>query len=293
MSTSINSSTGLPDIPTLPPLEIPIRPSLDRHLPLLDQDALLSPRAYSSLSPPLHRQPAGSSNDTPQSSPTNATPLSPNLRKSFSVDSFSRHSRSSPVSVVSRQQKASPLTSPLDEQHRVLVPTWQSQPVGSSHVSYLPRDPAFPLSGRSRGASVSTTGDEASQPILEESDGEPVHDVLQYSTGAKRTGTKTKGKLRPTLPPGELPLPSKLHGANLAVLESIDTGNDNAPWLPAIGTESVSHRNSKACPSNRHTREDDIGIGSVSTSGVDCGGGRWEAVSIVPSICLTLSDSTA
>jgi hypothetical protein len=292
MSTSINSSTGLPDIPTLPPIEIPIRPSLDRHLPPLDEDALLSPHAYSSFSPPIHRQPAGSSNDTPQTSPTNATPLSPNLRKSFSVDSFSRHSRSSPVSVVSRQQRASPLTSPVDEQHRVPVPTRQPQPVGS-HVSYLPRDPAFPLSGRSRGASVSTSGDEASQPILEESDGEPVRDVPQYSTGARRTGTKTKGKLRPTLPPGELPLPSKLHGANFAVPESIDTGDDNAPWLPVIAAESVYHRNSKAGPSNRYSREDDIGVGSASTSGVDCGGGRWESVSFVPSICLTLSDSTA
>ena len=298
MSTSsINSSTGLPDIPTLPPIEIPIRPSIDRHLTPLDEDALLSPHAYSSFSPPLHRQPAGSSNDTPQSSPTNATPLSPNLRKSFSVDSFSRHSRSSPVSVVSRQQKPSPLTSPVDEQHRVPVPTWQPPPVSSPHVSYLPRDPAFPLSGRSRGASVSTTGDEASQPILEDSDSEPVRDVPQYSTGARRTGTKKpKGKLRPTLPPGELPLPSKLHGVNLAIPESIDMGDDNAPWLPVIATESVSHRNSKADPLDRHSPEDDIGVGSAITnitSSVDCGGSRWESVSFVPSICLTLSDSTA
>ena len=292
MSTSINSSTGLPDIPTLPPIEIPIRPSVDHHLPPLDEDALLSPHAYPSFSP-LHRQPAGSSNDTPQTSPTNAPPLSPHLRKAFSVDSFSRHSRSSPVD---RQQKASPFTSPTDEQHRIPVSTWQPQPVGSPHVSYLPRDPAFPLSSRSRGASVSSVGDDASQPILEESDGEPVRDVPRYSTGARRTGTISKGKLRPTLPPGELPLPSKLRGANLTVSENIDTANDNAPWLPVIAAESVSHRDSIAGPSNRQSREDGIGVGSASnssTSGVDCDGSRWQSVSFVLSTCLTLSDSTA
>jgi hypothetical protein len=197
--------------------------------------------------------------------------------------------------VIGRQQRAT-LTSPVDEQHRGPVPSWQPQPAVSPHVSYLPRDPAFPLSGRSRGASVSTVGDDASQPILEESDGEPARDVPQYSTGARRPGTKTKGKLRPTLPPGELPLPSKLHGANPVVSENPDTGNDNAPWLPVIATEPVSQRNSTAGPSNRQSHEDGVGVSSASNSstlGVDCGGSKWQSVSFIPSTCLTISDSTA
>jgi hypothetical protein len=282
MSTSINSSTALPDIPSLPPIEIPstsFRTSVDHHLPPLDEDSLLPPHAYS-ISPPPHRQPAGSSNDNSQPSPTNASPISPNLRKSLSVDSFSRHSRLSPVSVVGRQQKATLLASPTDEQRRGPVPTWQPQAVGSPQVSYFPRDPAFPLSGRSRGASVSTVGDEASQAIQEESDGE--EPAPQISAGARRTGTKIKGKLRPTLPPGELPLPSKLHGAgaNPATLTNTDTGNDSIPWLPMITTESVSHPNSKAGPSRRESHEDFISAGSTSTSStsMDSGGIRWQSV---------------
>ena len=200
------------------------------------------------------------------------------------------------MGVVGRQQKATPVTSPTDEQRRGSVPTWQPQAVGSPHVSYLPRDPSFPLSGRSRGASVSTVGDDASQPIPEESDGEPARDAPQFSTGARRTGTKIKGKLRPTLPPGELPLPSKLHGANPATPANTDTGNDGTPWLPAITPESVSHRNSKAGPSHRQSREDITDVGSAggsSTPGLDCGGMRWQSVGFVPSTCLALSDSTA
>jgi hypothetical protein len=140
--------------------------------------------------------------------------------------------------------------------------------VGSPQVSYFPRDPAFPLSGRSRGASVST-GDEPSQAIPEESDGE--EPAPQISAGARRTGTKIKGKLRPTLPPGELPLPSKLHGANLHTPTNTDTGNDSIPWLPVITTESVSHPNSKAGPSRRKSHEDVI-------SASDSGGIRWQSV---------------
>jgi len=181
---------------------------------------------------------------------------------------------------VGRQQKATPLTSPTDEQRRGPVPTWQPQAVGSPQVSYFPRDPAFPLSGRSRGASVSTVGDEASQAIPEEeSDGE--EPAPQISAGARRTGTKIKGKLRPTLPPGELPLPSKLHGANPATPTNTDTRNDSTPWLPVIITESVSHSNSKAGPSRRESHEDIISAGSTSnssTSSLDSGGIRWQSV---------------
>lgn len=290
MSTFINSSTTLPNLPSLPPIQIPstFRASADHHLPPLDEDSHLSPHAFTSFPPP-HRQPAGSSNDT-HSPPTNVSPLPPNLRKSLSVDSFSRHPRSPPVSVVGRQQKATPVISPSDEQRRgapqLAPPARQPQPhaVDSPHVSYLPRDPNFPLSGRSRGASVSTSDDDASQPIPEESDGEPIRDAPQFSTGARRGGSKFKGRLRPSLPPGELPLPSKLHGMNPTTPTNADSGDDHTPWLPAITPENGLPRNSKAGPSNRPSHEGTIGSGYTSNNrslGFDCG-------SKLQSVCLFL-----
>jgi hypothetical protein len=283
MSTFMNNSTALPDVPTLSPIQIPstFRASVDHHhLPPLDEDSHLSPHGFTSF-PSSHRQPAGSSNDG-HSSPTNVSSLSPNLRKSFSVDSFSRHPRSPPA-VIGRQQKATPVTSPSDEQRCVVPPTRQPHAVDSPHVSYQPRDPTFPLSGRSRGASFSTSGDEASQPIPEESDGEPVCDAPQIFTGARRAGQNFKRRLRPTLPPGELPLPSKLHGVNPANPVNTDTGDDHSSWLPSITPENVLLRNS-AGPSKRPSREDIIGSGSASNNGqlgLDCGGSRLQSVSLV------------
>ncbi|KAH9969049.1 ras guanine nucleotide exchange factor domain-containing protein [Russula dissimulans] len=283
MSTSLNSSTGLPDIPSLPPIEIPntsFRASVDRpHLPPLDEDSHLSPRAFSSLSPPFHRQLAGSNNDIPQPSSTSSSPLSPNLRKSFSVDSFARHSRSSPVSIVSRQHRTTPLASPIDEQRPGSV---SARPVDSPQASHLPRDPAFSDSGRSRGASVSTLSDEGGQTIPEESDVEPIRDAPQISTGPRRTGIKFKSKLRPTLPPGELPLPSRLHAANPAAPSNTDR-SDSTQWLPVITTDVASHQNHNAGPSRQQSREDispSPDSSSSSTSGMDCGGTRVQSVTV-------------
>jgi hypothetical protein len=293
MSTFMNNSTALPDVPSLPPIQIPstFRASIDHHLPPLDEDSHLSPHAFTSF-PPQHRQPAGSSNDS-HSSPTNVSSLSPNLRKAFSVDSFSRHPRSPPASAVGRQQKASPVTSPSDEQRRGALPTRQSHAVESPHVSYFPRDPTFPLSGRSRGASVSTSGDEASQPIPEESDVEPVRDAPQVFTGERKAGQKFKKRLRPALPPGELPLPSKLHGVDSATPVNIDNASDHTSWLPSITPETVSLRN-PAGPSNRPSHEDITGGGSASKNGklgLDCGGSRFQSVSLVPLTQSMASDS--
>jgi hypothetical protein len=283
MSTFINSSTALPDVPSLPPIQIPstFRASVEHHLPPLDEDSHLSPHAFTSFSP-THRQPMGSSNDA-QTSPTNVSPVSSNLRKSYSVDSFSRHPRSPPVSVVARQQNASPVASPSDEQRRAAPLTRQPHAADSPHVSYQARDPSFPLSGRSRGASISTSGDEAGQPIPEESDGEPVRDAPQISTGARRARPKFKGRLRPALPPGELPLPSRLHGVNAATPNPANT--DSTQWLPTIPPEPVSLRNSKAGPSNRPSHEDIRDSGATSTNrklGLDCGGSSLQSVSLVP-----------
>ncbi|KAI0271372.1 ras guanine nucleotide exchange factor domain-containing protein [Gloeopeniophorella convolvens] len=234
------------------------RPSLDR-LPPLDEDSHSShPPHPFYLAPSLHRQPAGPSNDSyAQPSPPGLAPLSPGLRKSFSVDSFARHSRASPVSVTSRQPKPGHSPAIVDEQHRASPSPWQPQAVESPQVSYLPRDPSFPLSGRSRGASVSTVGDDNPPLIPEEPDPEAVLDAPQLPAAAKRASTKIKAKARPSLPPGELPLPSKLHSTSAASPASAGNGNDSVSRLPAIPGATTTRRPSKAGPSTRHGHAED------------------------------------
>jgi len=284
MSTSFNSnkSTGLPNIPSFPPIEIPntsaLRSSVD-HLPPLDEDSRLSPSAFTSLSPPPYHHPVKSTDGTPQPSPTSASSLSPNLRKSFSVDSFSRPPRLSPVNASSRQRGVTTTSPTVPDEQRRSQSSWQFQALDSPQVSYVPRDPSFPLSGRSRGASVSTTGDESSPSIPEESNGDVVRDIPNSSTGAKRT--RIRGKLRPTLPPGELPLPSKLHGTNPATPAIASSSNDSTPRLPAATIEDLLHRKSKAGPSNRPSRGDITGLGSTSnTTSTDFGSTILQSVSL-------------
>lgn len=286
MSTSFNGnrSTGLPNIPSFPPIEIPntsnLRFSVD-HLPPLDEDSHLS---FTSLSPPPYHQPVKPSDGTPQASPTSASSLSPNLRKAFSVDSFSRPPRPPPVNVSSRQRgvTSAALVVP-DEQRRSQLPSWHA--LESPPVPYVPRDPSFSIPGRSRGASVSTTGDEGSPSIPEESDGDVVRAVPNSSTGAKRT--KSRGKLRPTLPPGELPLPSKLHGTNSAT-PAFTSSSNATPRLPAATIEDLLHRKSKAGLFNRPTRGDTTGLGSTSnTTGMDFGSTTLQSVSLTLLVCLS------
>ncbi|KAH9037255.1 hypothetical protein EDB85DRAFT_631606 [Lactarius pseudohatsudake] len=284
MSTSFNSnkSTGLPNIPSFPPIEIPntstLRSPLD-HLPPLDEDSHLSPNTFTSLSPPPYHHPVRSS-DAPQPSPTSPSSLSPNLRKAFSVDSFSRPSRHSPVSATSRQRGVT-AASPADEQRRSQVSNWQFQSLESPQVSYVPRDPSFHFPGRSRGASVSTTGDETSPSIPEESNSDVMRDI---PIGAKRT--KIRGKLRPTLPPGELPLPSKLHVTHPAT-PPIASSSDTTPRLPAATIEDLLHRKSKAGPSNRPSRGDLTGLGSTNNGiGTDFGSTTLPPVSRTLLVCL-------
>ena len=285
MSTSFNSnkSTGLPNIPSFPPIEIPNTSSLRSsgdHLPPLDEDSHLSPNAFTSLSPPSYHRPLKSSDGSAHPSPTSPSSLSPNLRKAFSVDSFSRPSRSSPVSVSSRQRGVTnaALTVP-DEQRRSQVSSWQFQAIESPQLSYVPRDPSFPLSGRSRGASVSTTGDENSPSIREESNGDVARDIPSSSIGPKRI--KIRGKLRPTLPPGELPLPSKLHGTNPAASAITIGSNDSTPRLPAATMEDLLLRKSKAGPSKRPGRSDIV----TNTTSMDFGGTVLQSVSLTLLVC--------
>ncbi|KAH9982388.1 hypothetical protein BGW80DRAFT_1263086 [Lactifluus volemus] len=202
------------------------------------------------------------------SSPTHLSPTSPSLRKSFSVDSFSRQSRPPPVSSTSRQHKAFPTVTAAEEPPRALPSPWQPQGVDSPQVSCFPRDPSFPLSGRSRGASISTIGDENNQSIPEESDVEVVRDAPQLSTGPRRTGSKIKIKLRPPLPPELLPS-SKLHDTIPASPESTAGVNDATPRLPSAMAPTFSYRAPKAGPSSQLS-EDITTAGSASGSSTPC-----------------------
>ena len=289
MSTSFNSntSTGLPNIPSFPPIEIPstssLRASVVDHLPPLDENSHISPSAFTSLSPPPYHQSLKPTDSSPQQSPTSASSLSPNLRKAFSVDSFSRPSRSSPVTVTSRQRGVTSASLAVpDEQRRSHVSSWQFQALESPQVSYFPRDPGFPPPGRSRGASVSSTGDENSSSIPEESNSDVVPDTPSSSLVPKRI--KIRGKLRPTLPPGELPLPSKLHGTNFATsaISSSSSSNDSTPRLPAGTMEDLLQRRSKAGPSKRPSRSDiTAGLGSTNnTTSMDSSGIVLQSVSL-------------
>src|SRR6266404_9889788 len=131
-SFNANKSTGLPTIPSFPPIEIPsasgLRSSVD-HLPPLDEDSHLSSSAFTSHSPPSFHQPVKPTDGTAQPSPTSPSALFPNLRKSFSVDSFSRPSRPSrPVNVSSRQRVGTPASFAVsDEQRRSHLSSWQFQ----------------------------------------------------------------------------------------------------------------------------------------------------------------------
>jgi hypothetical protein len=297
MSTSFNgnTSTGLPNIPSFPPIEIPstssLRSSVD-HLPPLDENSHLSPSAFASLSPPPYHQSLKPTDSSPQPSPTSASSLSPNLRKAFSVDSFSRPSRPSPVAVSGRQRGVtSAALAVSDEQRRSHVSSWQFQALESPQVSCFPRDSSFPLPGRSRGASVSSMGgDENSPSIPEESNGDVVPDIPSSSLVPKRS--KTRGKLRPTLPPGELPLPSKLHGTNFATsaIGNSSSSNDSTPRLPAATMEDLLHRKSKAGPSKRPSRSDiTTGLGSTNnTTGMDFGGTGLQSVSLALPFVLSI-----
>jgi hypothetical protein len=95
------SCNTLPNVPSFPSIQIPssFRASVDNHL-----QYLLSTRTRIFLR--MHSLPSllptvSLCNDA-QTSPTNVSPVSSNLRKAYSVDSFSRHRRGAPAEGKSR-----------------------------------------------------------------------------------------------------------------------------------------------------------------------------------------------
>ncbi|KAH9946633.1 ras GEF [Amylocystis lapponica] len=200
--------------------------------PFASQDTFLTART--SPSPDPNGAPTAQEHLLPPS-PNSLTPSS-SLRKSISVDSFIKQRQSSQLTT--RSARGSTMTSTLQPiLDTVSRPTSTTPPVvpqdSSSRAPLRDRDkrsmlpPPIPPS-RSRGTSVSTIADEESS-FLEESD-------LEHSDDAVRRVRKGKAALRTSLiPPGELPLPSRLQSMN-----SFPNMNPSQPPSPLVPLRSSS-----------------------------------------------------
>lgn len=99
------------------------------------------------------------------------------------------------------------------------------------HVSHRERDPRYPLSGRSRGASVSTMAeDHESHPGASEDE-----DIIS-SDRSRRISTKGKDKPRPIISSGDLNLPPKLSSV---VPPGDPSLRDNTPRVSTPSTAST------------------------------------------------------
>ncbi|TFY71062.1 hypothetical protein EVG20_g1954 [Dentipellis fragilis] len=108
---------------------------------------------------------------------------------------------------------------------------WQHPAMDPPHVSYQERDSRFPLSGRSRGASISTVSEDYDRSLQEDSDSECIHGLSPVVEGSRRSNYKGKGKLQPIVSPGDLPLPSRL-----ASPSGLSPVQDETPRLPPIAS---------------------------------------------------------
>jgi len=228
ITTTANGTADLlTPIPSFPPLELP------------DSSPLISPEeveAFSTVLPASASYMTDSFAYTPSNSSSHgrtsnvagvtsysesfAQSLSQpsNLRKSISVDSFIRHRRGSPLGAVGRQGRTNAIGIATEESRSSTQDpalAWQPASDGPT-VSYQERDSRFPLSGRSRGVSISTTLDDYDHSLVADSDNERLDDLPRLGDGARRTSSKGKDRLRSILPPGELPLPSRLPALSLS-----------------------------------------------------------------------------
>ncbi|KAI0094911.1 ras guanine nucleotide exchange factor domain-containing protein [Irpex rosettiformis] len=229
MTTSNHQQIDLPKIPSLPPIEMPDTSSFLEPVDFLaDKSSPLHPSSVSLLSQDTFMTADSSSFSeliaTPTtSSPELVSPVSPltlvsipTLRKSLSVDSFTKHrppsdsitrtARGNTVGASSRPITGRGLhNSQSSSDSRTEVASSRSSAEERSDWERRPfRQPAAGPS-RSRGASVSTTtGDELGDSFYDESDMERSEDLISVA----RTG---KSRLRR---PGDLSLPSRLQTAS-------------------------------------------------------------------------------
>lgn len=96
------------------------------------------------------------------------------------------------------------------------------------HVSHRERDPRYPLSGRSRGASISTIADDhESHPGASEDEGSIIS-----TDRPRRTSVKSKEKPRPIISSGDLNLPPKLSSIPSPVVLGDPSIRDNTSRVP-------------------------------------------------------------
>ncbi|CCM01971.1 uncharacterized protein FIBRA_04044 [Fibroporia radiculosa] len=254
-----NPQLDLPEIPSLPPLELSTSPSPPSSIFRHSRDSLFrrsspSPLASQVTSAPSRTSPGEDPNGIPATilsedllhppSPTSVTTPSA-LRKSLSVDSFVK-SKQSPIGQVTRTSRGQTMSShripPQELRQRAIAPSHPvDQASGSSRISLRERDkrvvPPPPPSSRSRATSISTNVDEREgSSFFDESDVERSENISRRSRKSKTTSRQF------VLPPGELGLPSRLQAMSSS--PNMNSTPPPAPIVP-VRSSSLNHRSAK------------------------------------------------
>ncbi|KAI0068347.1 ras GEF [Artomyces pyxidatus] len=270
------SDSTLPAIPSLPPIVMPAAEDLlsaSDCLSTLDDDVPLSPSRAPPSAKSAHSNsplsPPSSADDYLDSPHPNGQSLAPpsSLRKSLSVDSFVAHARNGTVGVLGRQTRTNTVGAGSDELRNIPQATalaWQPRTGEAPHVSYQERDARFPLSGRSRGASVSTVDNHS---VADDSD----DGQIPFGDATRRSGFKGKEKLRQVIP-GDLPLPTRLPTLSSpssisSVSMSSMTTADDTPRLPIISAGSTPRWTGLAGPSSPSGLSRSESLGAIGSNG--------------------------
>lgn len=244
--------TDLPQIPTLPPIQMPDSTLFEELSPISAQSSIsLSRRASPSPAPSqdtfltaqsspvseLDGFPSSAMQDYMRPPSPHSSIQSSNLRKSISVDSFVKVKQPPP----NRTSRGNTLS--FNAEHAPDLSNVVQQHVASSTRTSTTRHRVAPAAPRSRGTSLSAAVDDVDESFLEESD------VERHDDQGKpvRNG---KVAQRRAVPPGELVLPSRLQSMNsyptmnTSPPSSASTNGSSSPIVP-VRSSSLSHRLSK------------------------------------------------
>lgn len=198
--------------------------------------------ANSTLSPDSAALNSATSSNFSTTSPQHLVPPIP-LRKSTSIDSFTRSARhhqaphqirpargntTSSIWPLLSQDPPKPLSSSLARRDDL-------SPGPSNGTRRAPdkTQPSRQTQSRSRGDSISTAGDGANSPLLDESD-------IERSDELRKSTVKGKYMARDSIPEGGLTLPSRLPSAGPSASSS-STGKAPVPIVPQRSS-SLTHR---------------------------------------------------
>lgn len=256
---SVKGSTDLPAIPSLPPIDL----THSTLSPETDSDFTHRPNIPFAHPIQTSRTP-GTGDQLAPSSRQSVSPTS-SLRKSFSVDSFVSARASPPMSNSPHYTRSSP-SGPYQDDFRPIsqfTPSPYTPSPDHPHVSHRERDPRYPLSGRSRGASVSTMAeDHESHPGASEDE-----DIIS-SDRSRRISTKGKEKPRPIISSGDLNLPPKLSSVASPAVAGDPSLRDNTPRVSTPSTASTPKWSAQFAPSTSQagrSRSGSVGMaGSTS-----------------------------